>query len=118
MEEIALLRIAGTDPLETAPKEETTANKDGHINLRIAATDKQAIERRAVRTGLKTGEFIRRAALGKVIVERIPPDLRREIGLVSSNLNQLSHLANTGKLSGVGIEQLNELVNRLLKTLR
>ena len=118
MEEVASLRIAGLAPPEPAPQGEAMASKDAHINLRIAATDKKIIEGKAVRAGLKTGEFIRRAALGKVIVERVPPDLRREIGSAGNNLNQLARLANAGKLPGVGVEALNELVSRLLETLR
>ncbi len=118
MEEVSPPRIAGIDPPELAPGGEAMANKAAHINLRIAAADKKIIEGKAGRAGLRTGEFIRRAALGKVIVERVPLDLRREIGSVGNNLNQLTRLANAGKLPGVGIEALNELVNRLLQTLR
>lgn len=118
MEEVASLIRAGLASPAPAPQGEVAASKDAHINLRIAAPDKKIIEGKAARAGLKTGEFIRRAALGKVIVERVPLDLRREIGSVGNNLNQLVRLANAGKLPGVGIEALNELVGHLLATLR
>jgi hypothetical protein len=61
---------------------------------------------------------MRRAALGRVIVERVPPELRRQLAAAGSNLLQLTRLANAGKLSGVGIEQLNALLTRLLQTLK
>ena len=101
-----------------APSGEENAGKEQHINMRIAATDKCAIEAKAKMAGLSVADYMRRAALGKTIVERVPLDLRRELGAVGNNLNQLARLANSGKLPGVGIEALNELVERLLKTLR
>jgi hypothetical protein len=103
---------------ELAPAGDEHASKDAHINLRIAPADKRQIIEKAARAGLKTGEYIRRAALGRRIVERVPPELRRQLGAAGNNLNQLTRLANAGKLSGAGVEALNELVTRLLQTLR
>jgi hypothetical protein len=76
-----------------------------HINLRIATTDRRTIEGKAQRAGLSVADYMRRAAPGKTIVERAPPELRQLLGLTSSNLNQLIKLANT-KLPGTGIEEL------------
>jgi hypothetical protein len=100
----------------TPSLEEAVVVKEERIELRVSATDKRAIA--AKRAGLSVGDYMRRAALGKTIVERVPPELRRQLGAAGNNLNQLARLANSGKLSGTGIEALNELVERLLKTLR
>ncbi|MGI4743116.1 MAG: plasmid mobilization protein [Janthinobacterium lividum] len=102
----------------TPSLEEAVVVKEERIELRVSATDKRAIAAKAKRAGLSVGDYMRRAALGKTIVERVPPELRRQLGAAGNNLNQLARLANSGKLSGTGIEALNELVERLLKTLR
>lgn len=98
--------------------EEAVVVKEERIELRVSATDKRAIAAKAKRAGLSVGDYMRRAALGKTIIERVPPELRRQLGTAGNNLNQLARLANSGKLPGTGIEALNELVERLLKTLR
>jgi uncharacterized protein (DUF1778 family) len=108
-------------PLHSAnsvPSSEETASKGEHINLRIAAPDKRAIEAKAKRAGLSVADYMRRTALGKTIVERVPPELRKQLVAAGNNFQQLARLANSGKLPGAGIEALNELVNRLLQTLR
>lgn len=103
---------------ELAPPGDENENKDAHINLRISSADKKQIEGKAARAGLSAAEYMRRAGLGKRIVERVPPELRRQIGAAGNNLNQLTRLANAGKLNGAGVEALNELINRLLQTLK
>ncbi len=100
------------------PAGEENAGKNTRIGVRLAATDKRAIAAKAKLAGLSVGEYMRRAALGRTIVERIPPELRRLLGATGSNLNQLTKLANAGKLPGAGIDQLNDLVTRLLQTLK
>jgi hypothetical protein len=109
------------EPLPTpnlAPTGEEKENKEAHINMRIAATDKRAIEAKAKRAGLSVTEYLRRAGLGRAIVERVPPELRRLLGATSGNLNQLTKLASAGQLPGLGIEELNDLVTRLRQTLK
>ena len=104
--------------ISTATETTVAANKEERIECRVSVSDKRTIAAKAKQAGISTGEFMRRAALGRRIVERVPPELRRLLGATGSNLNQLTKLANSGKLPGVGIEQLNELVTLLLQTLR
>lgn len=108
------------DVMTSAPTPEgkENAGKNARIGVRLAAIDKRSIAAKAKLAGLSTGEYMRRAALGRTIVERIPPELRRLLGATSSHLHQLTKLANAGRLPGAGIEQLNDLVVRLLQTLR
>jgi hypothetical protein len=107
---------------QTAPdlsaEAEAVANKEERIECRVSAAEKRMIAEKAKQAGISRGEFIRRAALGRRIAERVPPELRRLLGATGSNLNQLTKLANSGKLPGVGIDQLNELVTLLLQTLK
>lgn len=103
---------------ELASASEAKANKEQHINLRVTTAEKEVIKAKAAKAGLKTGEYIRRAALGKKVVEKVPNDLRRQISAAGNNLNQLTRLANAGKLTGVSAEMLKELATRLLETLK
>jgi hypothetical protein len=100
------------------PISDEKVTKEAHINMRIAASDKHTIEGKAKQAGLSVTEYLRRAGLNRTIVERVPPELRRQLGAAGSNLIQLTRLATAGKLPGVGIEQLNELLTRLLQTLK
>ena len=103
---------------KSAPQSEAKANKEQHINLRITSTEKALIEAKAARAGLTTGEYIRRAALGKRVVEKVPNELRRQIGTAGNNLHQLTRLASAGKLNGLSVELLKDLATRLLETLK
>jgi hypothetical protein len=94
------------------------SNMDVVKRFRATADDVKEIERKAAKAGLSFSEYCRRAALNKQIVEIVPPDLRRQISAAGNNLNQLTRLANAGKLNGVSAGALNELVNLLLQTLK
>ncbi|MDF7815112.1 plasmid mobilization relaxosome protein MobC [Hymenobacter sp. YC55] len=100
-----------------SPAEKSTI-KDTHINVRISRADKKIIVGKAEKAGLSTNDYVRRAALGKKIVEKVPPDLRRLIAGSVNNLNQLTRLANAGKLNSVSSAQLTDLLNRLLEILK
>ncbi|MGI4734159.1 MAG: plasmid mobilization protein [Janthinobacterium lividum] len=104
--------------VKPAAEEAVAAVKEQRIELRVSTEEKRIIAAKAKQAGLTTADYLRRAALGKRIAERVPPELRRLLGATGSNLNQLTKLANSGRLPGVGIEQLNELVTLLLQTLK
>ncbi|GAB2452571.1 hypothetical protein GCM10011375_39610 [Hymenobacter qilianensis] len=105
------------EELEQNPLE-TRANKEKVKRFRVTTAEVKAIEKKAAKAGLSFSEYCRRAALDKPIVELIPPDLRRQISTAGNNLNQLTRLANAGKLGGASVETLNELLTRLLETLK
>ncbi len=86
--------------------------------FRVTADDARRIETKAARAGLTFSEYCRRAALDKPLVEKVPQELRRTIALAGSNLNQLTRLANAGKLNSISAARLTELVDRLLETLK
>ena len=108
------LSMEQQDSQPQAPKE----NKEFVKRFRATGDEVKKIEAKAAKAGLSFSEYCRRATLNKPVVERVPPDLRRQLGAAGNNLNQLARLANSGKLPGASIEALNELVNRLLETLR
>ncbi|AMJ64000.1 hypothetical protein AXW84_00095 (plasmid) [Hymenobacter sp. PAMC 26628] len=104
------------EPEPQPPREKV--NKEVVKRFRATPEEVKKMEAKASQAGLSFSEYCRRVALDKQIVERVPVELRRQLGGAGNNLNQLTKLANAGKLPGVGIEALNELVNRLLETLR
>lgn len=86
--------------------------------FRLTPAEVKQIEAKAARAGLTFSEYCRRAALDKPLVEKVPQELRRTIALAGSNLNQLTRLANAGKLNSVSAARLTEVVDRLLETLK
>jgi hypothetical protein len=104
--------------VKPAAEDGVAAVKEQRIELRVSADEKRMIAAKAKQAGLTIADYLRRAALGKRIAERVPPELRRLLSATGSNLNQLTKLANSGRLPGVGIEQLNELITLLLQTLK
>jgi hypothetical protein len=106
------------DVPELASDADKNEIKDAHINVRISSADKKIVLAKAAKAGLSANEYMRRAALGKKISEKVPTELRRQIAGAANNLNQLTRLANAGKLSLESKEKLDELVNRLLDTLK
>ena len=107
-----------TDEPELAPEGDQSLLKDAHINVRISSVDKNTIIKKAAIAGLSTNDYIRRAALGKKITEKVPTELRRVIAGAANNLNQLTRLANAGKLNSTSTERLDDLVTRLLEMLK
>lgn len=104
------------DPEEK--KERTKEVLDARFEFRLKKAEKQQIAEKAKLAGLKPNEFVRRAALGKEIVEKVPPTIRQYIGSVANNVNQLTRLANSGKLNTTSAENLDQLVKALLLLLK
>lgn len=86
--------------------------------FRASTAEVKKIQEKATKAGLTFSEYCRRAALDKPVTERLPGSLRQALAASSSNLNQLTRLANAGKLPGVGIEELNQLLGSFLQALR
>lgn len=86
--------------------------------MRVNAEEQQIILTKAAQAGMKPTAYIREAALGKEIVEKVPPAIRQYIGSVANNVNQLTRLANSGKLNTSSAEHLDQLVKALLLLLK
>lgn len=98
--------------------QEKRVTKELVKRFRATADEVKKIEEKAQQAGLNFSEYCRQAALDKPLTEVMPAALRLEVLKVGNNLNQLARIANAGKLPGAGITELNELVERLLATLR
>lgn len=98
--------------------QEKRMTKEFVKRFRATADEVKKIEEKAKKAGLNFSEYCRQAALDKQLTEYMPAELRLEVLKLGNNLNQLARIANTGKLPGAGIAELNEIVERLLATLR
>ena len=88
------------------------------ITARITPEDKKAITQRAKAAGMTVTDYLTTCALGKEIV-RIDGlnDLLSELKAQGRNLNQLTTLANMGRLSVLRGDDLIREYTRLCDTL-
>jgi len=85
-------------------KEKQMRKRNISIPIRVTEKELSVIDRKAARARLTRTEYLITCALGKEItlIEDLKPilaDLRR----VGNNLNQLTRLANMGKIQGVNL---------------
>lgn len=102
-----------------------------HFAVRLTPDERSAIEGAAERAGLSTGSYARQVLLGAPAPRQVrrPPVERKElarllgeIGHVGGNLNQLAHMANTGRPTDrkallVVLQSLVEVRNAILVAL-
>jgi len=86
--------------------------------IRLTADEQRIILEKAARAGLKPTEYMRRSGLGQELRARLSDEERRQIAATSNNLNQLTRLANAGKLSTTSAHVLNLLIEALLEKMR
>ena len=92
--------------------------KTAIITARMTPADKKAITQRAKAVGMTVTDYLTTCALGKEIV-RIDglDDLLSELKAQGRNLNQLTTLANMGRLSVLREDNLIREYTRLCDTL-
>ncbi len=76
------------------------------------------IEAKAKESGHNATEYIRRAALGLEVKQRLPTELKQVVSAASKNLNQLTRLAHMGRLNGVDEDTLGAIIQALNQALR
>ena len=86
-----------------------------NISIPIRVTEKElsVIDKKASKARLTRTEYLITCALGKdiTLIEDLKPilaDLRR----IGNNLNQLTRLANMGKIQGVNLDECAEMLER------
>ena len=88
------------------------------ITARMTPADKQAIQRRAKAAGMTVTDYLTTCALGKEIVRMDGLDnLLSELKAQGRNLNQLTTLANMGRISVLCRDDLVSEYTRLCDTL-
>ena len=76
------------------------------------------MQAKAKEAGHNTNEFIRRAALGLEVKQRLPTELKQVLLATSKNLNQYLKLAHTGRLDGVDEDALSCIIQALAQAAR
>ena len=93
-------------------------NKTEIITARMTQADKQAIYQRAKAAGMTVTDYLTTCALGKKIVRVDGLDnLLSELKAQGRNLNQLTTLANMGRISVLCRDDLVSEYTRLCDTL-
>lgn len=83
--------------------------KSERFNLRMTQKEKAAIAARAKRANRPMSEFMIDTALNrKIVVIDSLPEMIRELKGIGRNLNQLTLLANMGKVQTVGLYKFEE----------
>ena len=100
------------------PEKRTRGNKSERIGLRLTPADRATIEAKAKESGHNATEYIRHAALGLEVKQKLPVELKQVVSAVSKNLNQLTRLAHMGRLSGVDEDTLGAIIQALNQALR
>ena len=89
------------------------------IHVRLTATEYDHAVNQARIANLRPATMLRELALGADLraVPRFPNDVYRAIKSLTSNLNQLAHQANMGRVDTGSVEALRQSVEALLKKL-
>jgi hypothetical protein len=103
---------------QSPPEKRTRGNKSERIGLRLTPEDRVMIEAKAKESGHNATEYIRRAALGLEVKQRLPTELKQVVSAASKNLNQLTRLAHMGRLNGVDEDTLGAIIQALNQALR
>ena len=100
------------------PEKATKGKKTAVLGLRLTPEDKALMQAKAKEAGHNTNEFIRRAALGLEVKQKLPAELKRVLSATSKNLNQYLKLAHMGRLDGVDEDALGSIIQALNQALR
>ena len=93
--------------------------KSERFNLRMTPKEKAAIAARAKRANRPISEFMIDTALNrKIIVIDSLPEMIRELKGIGRNLNQLTLLANMGKVQTVSLNEFEESLAEIHSQLR
>lgn len=99
-------------------KKGTNGNKTARMELRLTPADKVMVEAKAKEAGHKPTEYVRRAALGLELKQRLPTELKQVLLATSKNLNQYLKLAHMGRLDGVDEDALSSIIQALAQATR
>jgi len=92
-----------------------TDKKSVTLRFRASIDEQKQIEAKAQLAGLTVSEYVRRAATGQPVQERLPAELRQIIVGVANNLNQLTRYAHLRQFDDKAI---NEILHQLKTALR
>ncbi|MCA8833369.1 plasmid mobilization protein [Hymenobacter pini] len=86
--------------MESEKPNETTAEaaRTLRIDVRVSPDEKKELQEKAKAAGYKkVSAYLRDVGRGVEIKESVPPELRRQLVGIGTNLNQIARLAQAGK---------------------
>lgn len=84
-------------------------NKDTTLSIRISTGDLEQIKDRAKQARMSQSDYITRCCLGRQVV--VIEDLKeaaKQLRAIGNNLNQLTVLANMGRINATGLSRAAE----------
>ena len=93
--------------------------KDTTLSIRISREDLDTIRRKAKQAHMSQGDYVTRCCLGKqvVVVEDLK-DVLKQQRAIGNNLNQLTVLANMGRITAVNLDSTAQELAVISETLR
>ena len=93
--------------------------KDTTFSIRIASGDLDTIKQKAKQARLSQSDYVTLCCLGRqvVVVEDLKEVLKQQRA-IGNNLNQLTVLANMGRVSVANLDQAAQALKEISETLR
>lgn len=95
---------------DTAPNKREP-NREEVLRFRVTADEKKAIEDKATAAGYKkTSDYLRTLGLQGEVKQVIPPELRRQLVGIGTNLNQIARRIQSSTLYGTDEATLKQAI--------
>lgn len=94
-------------------------NKDTTFSIRIASSDLDTIKKKAKQAHLSQSDYVTRCCLGRQVV--VIEDLKgvaKQLRAIGNNLNQLTMLANIGRVSVANLDGITQELAGISAALR
>ena len=100
-------------------KQDRKGLKEQEINFRLSGAEYLLIRHFAKEAKLSVSAYLRKRALGeKVVVIEGVKDFAYQLRKIGNNLNQLTNLANEGRIYSIDLSAVKEKTQQLWKELR
>lgn len=111
--------LLGALPQTPVARKEHIDMKSERFNLRMTPKEKQALHAKAKTAKMPVSQFLIAAAFDKEIniIDGLP-ELTSELKCIGRNLNQLTTLANMGRVQTVALSDFTAELTAVLSTLR
>ena len=94
-------------------------NKDTTLSIRIASGDLDTIKQKAKQARMSQSDYVTRCCLGRqvVVIEDLK-EVAKQLRAIGNNLNQLTMLANMGRVSIVNLDGMTQELAGISTALR
>ena len=94
-------------------------NKDTTLSIRIASGDLDTIKQKAKQARMSQSDYVTRCCLGRqvVVIEDLK-EVAKQLRAIGGNLNQLTMLANMGRVSIVNLDGMTQELAGISAALR